>query len=569
MDGIFRTDSTFMHRGANDLTIRQRASKWAYLAGWQRVGIRFAVLLILLCAARARFAHDAAYYAPLCVAVLSVLSVFGFRARRFILSWSHNRHIVYPLWFTLAGLTGYPLHEPRYKAVPGLMTGFGGGTRENPYKFLTVPRNYADDKAIVKFTIPYGWEGTIAQQKAVTQAIARKLGGDWSATWSMNTSPRFVGMCHAPSPPRMVAFKDFTKYIDESAASVLCLGLGASNALASINLDSESPHIALSMGTGGGKTDTVALIITALVRNMCERIDVIDPKRVSHNWARGLPGVHIHRYITAQMEAIHNVRLLMDSRYDAMDVNDEIVFNRHVVIIEEQNSFIEELKQYWDDYRRELDPKERSRVPRINPAITDLRYILNKGRQCRINVISIYQRMSAAAAGGGDARENYGAKILARHSPQTWKILVGTSPIPRPSRIPGRGILVIGDEHHEIQRAYAGIAKPDGSADKAAIARLRAYALNGRPENTEPEPPRDPNKPRLVSVPNTPAELISLREACDTNVIPMRYQTARKARLRDPEFPPGISAHGAMVYEPAVLKRWHENRPRANRARVA
>jgi hypothetical protein len=260
------------------------------------------------------------------------------------------------------------------------------------------------------------------------------------------------------------------------------------------------------------------------------------------------------------MTAIHNARLVMDSRYDALDTDDSLVFSRHVLIIEEQNSLIEDLEQYWDDYRRELSSEERGRTSRINPAITDLRYILNKGRQSRINVISIYQRMSARAAGGGDARSQYGAKILARFDHQTWKMLVGTTPVPRSSRIPGRAIFVLGDEQSAVQRAYAGIAKPDGSADKEGIARLRAFALN---DTTDAGGVRPDAITVLDMATGDPAELVTLREACESGTVSLRYGALVKARSRDPEFPAGIARGNAVAYRTSDLASWEANRLRA------
>jgi hypothetical protein len=561
LDGQRRTDATFTRPGSRAITVHGHASRWAHRAGYQRALIRLTVT-----AAIGEFLYGWVYYRQatiITVAVLAVLTVAyqGNRLRVMLRMWSHRQHVVYPLWHKLAGLTGYPLTESRYLSVPHVYAGHPRySPRENPEKYLTIPRDYAtNDNAIVRFDVPYTWLGEIAQQKAVSQAITRSLKGDWAATWSLDTSPKFVALCHAPKPPERVTLAEFAKHIDACPDHKLALGIGASGQLIAIDLDSEAPHIALSMGTGGGKTDTVSIIVAALVRKGCERIDIIDPKRVSFNWARGLPGVYIHRYVNTQMEAIHNARVLMDSRYDDIDANDEIMFPRHVIIIEEQNSLMTDLKDYWDDLRRDLEPAERAKVPRVNPAIADLRYILNKGRQSRINVISIFQRCSANAAGGGDARENYGAKILARYSPQTWKILVGTSPVPRSSRVPGRAMFVLGDDHREVQRAHAGITTPDGKADRDAIARLRAFALNGRAEDSQASP-----EPAQASGAD---DLVSLREACDTGALTLRLSAARRARTRDSEFPRCIQRGNVKLYRACDLSAWQANRARAHAGR--
>jgi hypothetical protein len=563
LNGIRRTDATFLHRASVDLTEHQRSAHWHWRPGWHRALARVSGVAGAAGGVYGYLFHRAVFYEAAGALGAAILAVTVYRTRRALVSWSHRRHIVYPLWHILANMTGYPVSNPGiYQSVPAQKAGhYKHNHRERPEKFLHVPPDFADnERAVIRWEPPFTWEGTVTQQKAITGVIERRLGGDWSADWNLhhdrkNPGPRFLLMRHAPQPPARIMFDDFRALLDAAPENMLRLGRGTGEMLADIDLDSESPHVAISMGTGGGKSDTIAGIIASLVRKGCERIDIIDPKKVSHNWAAGLPGVYIHKHVAAQMDAIHNARLLMDSRYDALDTDETLSFPRHVLIIEEQNSLMEDLKEFWEEHRGSLIPKERQSVPKRNPAIKDLRYLLNKGRQCRINVISVYQRMSADAAGGGDARENYGAKILARYSPQTWKILVGT-PYIRPSRIPGRGMLVLGEESHAIQRVYAGIAGPDGKPSPEGIARLRAYALNGRADSRSP-------------VGGTPVaageaeELLSLREIAESGVIPIRYGALLKARQRDRSFPPGVKRGNVTLYTPAEMRAYAESRGRA------
>jgi len=591
MDGTRPTDSTWLHHATRDLTEHGRSARWHWRPGWHRTVIRLVILAVITGAAYGWFTARGALMAGAIVAGVLAVMLGSFRGYQHGRQWSHRRHVIYPLWHILATMTGYSVDYPgQYQSSPDAPAGHPAyHRREAPEKFLTIPPDFADNpKAVIRWEPPYTWEGNIPQQKAVTGVIQRRLGGDWAADWTMNASPRFLVMRHAPQPPARVMFDDFRPYLDAAPENVLRLGQGTGGTMADIDLDSEAPHVAISAGTGGGKTETLALIITRLVRTGCERVDIIDPKRVSHNWARGLPGVHIHKYVAGQMQAIRDARLVMDSRYDALDTSEDVSFSRRVLIIEEQNSLMADLKEYWEDYRRELTPSERAAAPKVNPAIRDLRYILNKGRQCRINVISVFQRMSAAAVGDGDMRENFGAKILARYSPGTWKILVAT-PYIRPSRVPGRAMLVLGDESSAIQRVYVGLADSTGKPDPAAIARLRAYALNGRPD------PRRMGQAATASADAMTAasmasgtapgpvgqaaadpagdEPVTLREACEAGVLPMRYQTARKRRQRDAQsFPAGLPGQAGQVYQPSALRAWladWEARQAGQRARAA
>lgn len=549
LDGLRRTNASFIRHADKDLTQHGRATRWAHRRHAERAAIRLAATVAALAATWGALWHRAA-------TILTAESVAG--AALALALWrgtvaarraAHVHRVVRPLYRTIAPLAALPVND-------------------NPGRYVTVSRDYISNPAArMRLMLNSEWEGSAAQQRAINSVVARRLTGDWQPDYRMHEWPPYADFKRAPEPPGRVSLESFIARIDAADANTLVLGAGTGSKSTAINLDSEAPHIALSMGTGGGKSDTVAIIVAQLVRKGCRNVHIIDPKRVSHNWARGLTGVTIHRYVQQQMQAIGNARLLMDSRYDALDADDSQVFDRHVLIIEEQNSLITDLTQYWEDYRRDLEPAERAKTPRKNPAIGDLLYILNKGRQCRINVISIFQRMSAAATGGGDARENYGCKILARSSPQTWKILVGTNPMPSAakSRVPGRAAFVLGDENHAVQRVYAGIAKPDGSADREGIARLRAFALNGAEDNYQPQPQTIP----VIAGQPEPEILVTLREACDSEIIRVKYGAARKARQRDSEFPAGQERNGVTVYDPAALAAWEANRLRAGKFTTA
>ncbi len=539
LDGAHRTNSTFLQRADKDISPRGRASRWHHLPGYHRSAWRMGTLTAVTA-----FLYGLAYHALLtisatCTAAVTALAYGIWRARRAIRMLGHNRSLVQPLYQTLAPMVGHPY-------------------RDIPSRYLSVPLDYRDNEnASIRLTLPPTWEGKLAQQKDVSSLVIRRLGGDWDSFFNHTVKPPYVDFRRSPAPPSSVAFSDIRAAYDSGSANTLILGIGARNDVISVSLDSDSPHFALSIGTGGGKSSVGRGIIAYLIHHGVERIDIVDPKRVSQNWARGIPGVYIHRTMATQMEAIHSVRERMDSRYDSLDSDETLTFPRHVLLIEEQNSWISYAQQYWDDYRRDLDPPERAKVPRKNPALGDLAYILFQGRQACVNVFSIYQRMSAAASGGGDLRENYGAKLLARFSPQTWKILVGTTPVPRSSRIAGRAMFVLGDEHRAVQLAF--LTEPEA----------RAYALAG----CRAPAPDDGGSPLLSALPvagsgmtlDEELELLSLREISESGVVPIRYGALLKARQRDPEFPAGIYRGPVALYRPDDVQRWEANRLRRAR----
>ena len=574
LDGIHRTDATFLRRATRDLTPRGRASRWHHQEGWKRGAWRVGTAAVIAGILYGLAADQTATAIGLIIAGIAG-SAFGiWRGRLSLLNRSHHRKLVVPLYQTSTLITGQSVV-------------FGRSHGDNHKKYIHVPRDYrTDDKARIHFLVPETWEAQPGQQARLRTLITQRLGGDWDMIPKLTEYPPSIEFVKSPAPPDKVTFADIKPALEKGSLNVIILGIGTRDKIISINLDSESPHIAISMGTGGGKTSLIRLIVAYLIRHGCERIDIIDPKRVSHNWAKGIPGVYIHRTMAKQIEAIHNFRLRMESRYDALDTDDILTFPRHVLIIEEQNSWMGYAQTYWADYRRELEPAERGKIPTKNPAIADLGFCLFQGRQANMNIFSIYQRQSAAASGGGDLRENYGALLAARMKPQTWKILTGSSQIPKEarSRINGRGIFVLGDEYHPVQFAYLREAK---EKDWSGIPRERwadeayEYAMSGvraradrSGQDTEPGSPV--TVPEPASLPDMPGsreidsdEPVTLREAADAGIVPLRYAAFRKARQRaerDGSFPPGIPGSAGTVYKPSDLRAWFATRGRARSA---
>lgn len=538
MSGKRHTNSTFRYRATRDLTDHGHASKWAHRAGWERSAIRISFTTVTLAILYGYFTNRNVTIDSLigAGAVLSVLA--SVRARFAWVNYGHHRKVVRPLYQTMTMITQVNTTQPHMQA-------YGVSHK----RYITVPRNYRDPKARIKFMVPETWEAQPAQVKRLNDLIERRLGGDWDALTHLNTWPPYIEFAPSPAPPAKLSFADMKAILDAGTQNQIIIGKGTHDRIISIDLDSESPHVCVSSGTGGGKSALLRVIIAYLIHHGVERIDIIDPKRISHAWAKGIPGVFIHRTMAEQMAALSDFRKRMEARYEELEHNDNATFPRHVLVIEEQNSWINYAKTYWDDYRNELDSNERGRTPKANPAINDLAYCLFQGRQAKQNIVSVFQSMSANAAGGRDLRENYGARILMRYSPQTWTMLVGTRPIPRSSKIPGRARYILGNEDREIQMILVNEAD------------AKAYALAGI--RTEPAAKFD----ALTDVPadgagsDEPEPMLTLREMVEAGIIPVRYSTATRARTRAGDtFPNGEPSPIGTLYRPSDVRGWFAKR---------
>ena len=229
------------------------------------------------------------------------------------------------------------------------------------------------------------------------------------------------------------------------------IGFGWGGKKVSADLDHESPHVLVFAGAGGGKTTTLRGIACQLLRNGAVTW-ILDLKRISHSWARGLPGVTYCRDIADIHDALihlgqegrRRIRIAERLGDDALDIEPGRVGPRLVILLEEINAIMRELSRYWGKIREPSDPK-------VSPAIDALGEILFMGRQLRLHLL-VAQAAPTRAPGGPDMREQFSTRILARYTLNAWRILVPeVNPAPKPTIHAGRAQVVLGAAVQETQ----------------------------------------------------------------------------------------------------------------------
>jgi hypothetical protein len=287
----------------------------------------------------------------------------------------------------------------------------------------------------------------------------------------------------------------------------------------------------------------------------------------SHRWARGLPGVtyciepadmHAALIGTADLEARRN-------RQAMEEPEDWNPGPRRLVIFEEMNATIAQLKAYWESVREKGDPK-------LSPAIQAFRNIMFMGRSAKVNLFGVAQMLTANTTGGPESRENFGIRALARYTANNWKMLAPEVAMPRKSSVRGRWQFVVAGEATETQVVLLTPAE------------ARAIATTGRPLDLENSPgvPVSPvsattrvDQGSPGTVPGTdgptgdsPAdplnEPLTLREAVDAGIIPGKFDAAKKrlqrARKNSPEFAPVACGKKGLAdtYRAGDLIEWIE-----------
>ncbi|MGC5381238.1 helicase HerA domain-containing protein [Micromonospora sp. DT68] len=331
-------------------------------------------------------------------------------------------------------------------------------------------------------------------------------------------------------PPARVGVDQVAEHLPRLAEWEFYIGQGAGDRPVTLSLRDDSPHLAVSAGTGAGKS-VLAELVAVQVLARGGRVVILDRKG-SHRWALGLAGVDYCTKPAQMHDALVRLAVLADERNSlALHApEDWDPGPRVLVICEELNATIGQLVNFWAEARGKGDPKR-------SPAVSALADLLFMGRSAKVNVLAIAQMLTARAIGGPEARENFGIRCLARYTANNWKMLVPEAAMPRASRTLGRWQIVIGGQATETQVAYL----------TAAEAReLACPRSSGTSE---------------VSGPSSPAgDFLTLRQAAEAGVIPWKLDAAKKRLQRGVgEVPTPRGKDGnADLYARADLARWAE-----------
>jgi len=363
---------------------------------------------------------------------------------------------------------------------------------------------------------------TAEQRKLISSIITSKLPvSDLVETWDQVGAKVTGTWVVRKRPPSQVGYDELVAAMPRLAEWEFYIGQGPGNTAVTISLKDDSPHIAVSAGSGAGKS-VLAQLLAVQVLARGGRVTILDRKG-SHRWALGLPGVDYCTKPAAMHNALIRLAGLADQRNtDALDEPEDWDPGvRHLVIVEELNATIGQLMTYWADIREKSDPKK-------SPGVTSLAEILFMGRAAKINALAIAQMLTARAIGGPEARENFGIRFLARFTSNAWKMLVPEAAQPRASRTLGRWQVVIGGTAVEVQVCYL----------TGAQARAIAAPVTGRAEDPDSglSSTVTGNGGETGNTVDPLAEPITIREAIAEGVLPwgkdavkMRMLRARKA----------------------------------------
>jgi hypothetical protein len=419
-------------------------------------------------------------------------------------------------------------------------------------------------RANVVLSLPPGWPADEKDKQRLVAITAAKTGlEDPDVSWRLAGPAPQLALTASMPPPAKVSLADVRDAFDRARDHELVLGTGKRGRTVTASLAGDSPHLGISMGSGAGKSILARCIMTQVA---CRGgiLLVLDPKLISHQWARGLPNVayagtpaQMHAallWLGAEIERRNQVALT------AADIEGEVRANvgpRILVVCEELNAAMARLRSYWRQ-TRDRDDAARS------PAVEALEDGLFMGRQIRVNFLMIGQMLSAKASGSGEARENMGIRILGRYSQNNWKMLVPEHPMPPKSMQPGRVQVVTssvtecqvpfltGAQAREMAMSGTVTPCPAGMPGSTAVPSGTATQIPGPDVAVVPET----GPPVLV-----PGGTVKLSEAVAGGVVSCSLAALRKASQRDAEFPARRGLRGlAAEYDAAELAAWDARR---------
>ncbi|MFD5455582.1 hypothetical protein [Streptomyces olivaceus] len=334
-------------------------------------------------------------------------------------------------------------------------------------QWLMLPERLAADGARIVLRLPWTFRGSEVERDQLTGLVNSRIPGEWVGRYSFTGETFTAVYTHKPPPkpkepdpecPEGVDF--FADDIQEAIASCevgqVVLGKDENQDIIIRRLDGETPHWALSVGSGGGKSTFNTSVAIQLIAQGYHII-AADVKRSSVKALEGIPGVYIYndpKNPQDMRNAVEWFKDEIDARSYVMDKDPDLEFPGLLLLIEEANEFADVSKEWWDDNRKPTSDKYGPADPAADPVWGDVASAARLGRFVRGNILAVFQDLRDQALGGKGLRNLFRLKFMGNYSVQQWKNVIGTTPVPDSVDKAGRMMLVEGNKNIWIQTLY-------------------------------------------------------------------------------------------------------------------
>lgn len=310
---------------------------------------------------------------------------------------------------------------------------------------VSIPRGYREGAPIV-LSLPPDFAGVSPKvEENLRSLIAKKLGvRELSSTMQLEGSaPRVLLKVPAELPP-LITFAEVEQYLLAAQEYSPFYGMTAGGEGLNISMQGDTPHLAISAGSGAGKSEMIKVICMQALR-WGWNIVVLDWKEESQEWIKGLHGV---RYVS-DIQSIHEMGERLGEEVEDRKAFPHVPRPKMLIVCEEWSLTADLLSDYWGALRSMASPEEKRSMPARSPALTGFKKIIYTGRALGMFELLVAIRFSARVTGGNaDLRESFQVILMARWKPQTKAMLakdIKPFPVNKPKEL-GRWVAVMGDE---------------------------------------------------------------------------------------------------------------------------
>ncbi|MEV7776578.1 hypothetical protein [Kitasatospora sp. NPDC086791] len=322
--------------------------------------------------------------------------------------------------------------------------------KDQLWDWLTIPASVADRAAEIRLELPPAFVGHDAERSGLDTLVNSRVPGDWVSRWHLMEGPHYAVWTHRPPPKPTPEPPDAVDINDPRILAALAklgpdefvFGLDEHHEALVRKLSGETPHLALSVGTGGGKS---AKLQWLAVQMLMKRGTVlgIDPKMLSLAPLRGIPGVHLY---ADPQNAVDMRRLIewlaevTEARFFEKEQGIRSDFDPIYLILEESNELVILLKDAWDSTRiKKGEDKESAADPIWKK---DVGKILRLGRDANVHIIAVFQDFKDNEFGGASLTPLFRLKALGNYEENQWKRIFGRVPMPPSVNKAGRMAIV-------------------------------------------------------------------------------------------------------------------------------
>lgn len=350
------------------------------------------------------------------------------------------------------------------------------GEDEQREDWLVLPKDVGADGARITLRLPWTFRGTQTEKETITALVSSRVPGEWVGRFAFKCQHATATFTHKPPPPAPEPDPEPPAKVDlfgrriqdaidaaQTKPETYVFGIDEQDEIVEIPLVGEQAHVAVSVGTGGGKSALLQMLATQVIRRR-GTILAVDPKMVSLRLLKGLEGVYLYDDPGQGLDmrrALEWAAEVVEARFYEY-LSGKRNFPPLFVYLEESNELTGILKAVWMKVKDKDEPNQ-------DPIWESVASILRKGRQVNVHVVAVFQDLRDTDFSGVSLGLLFPVKIMGAYVKKQWDRIVGSNVAMPPSeRKAGRLVGVKNGVAFRFQSPYAIVDDPEMTKDEKA-----------------------------------------------------------------------------------------------------